>query len=235
MRVAALYDVHANLPALEAALADVAAASADAIVCGGDVVWGPDPGGCLERLRAAGALLLRGNCERRVLAAEDEADAWCLGRLNEEQRAFIAGPPETLQLEVDGIGPVLFCHSSPRSDAENLTEATPDQLLAELLARVDAALVVCGHTHHQLDRRADGKRVVNAGSVGLPYEGARGAYWTLLGPDVEPRRTLYDVEAALPTLRESGFPGAEGLLPENLRGLQSKAEAVRFIESLRGA
>lgn len=236
MRVAALYDVHGNLPALEAVLAEVDASGVDAIVCGGDVVWGPDPAGCVELLRVVGARCLRGNCEREVLSGGgSEADEWCLARLTREQRERVAAWPERLRLELDGLGETLFCHGSPRSDAELITEATPDEVLAEIVDGVDAALVVCGHTHHQFDRCFGDVRVVNAGSVGLPYEGAPGAFWTLLGPDVEPRRTDYDVEAVLPALVASGFPPAERLFEPALRGLTPKAEAVAFFESQRGA
>lgn len=235
MRVAALYDVHGNLPALEAVLAEADASGVDALVCGGDVVWGPDPGGCVELLRAAGARFLRGNCEREVLSGVgSDADEWCLARLTPAQRELVAAWPETLWLEIDGLGETLFCHGSPRSDTEMLTEATPDDVVAEIVAGVDAGVVVCGHTHHQFDRRVAGVRLVNAGSVGLPYEGAPGAFWTLLGPGVEPRRTEYDVEAALLGLVASGFPPGERLFVPALRGLTPKADAVAFFESRRG-
>lgn len=234
MTVAVLNDVHGNLPALEAVLAELDGGPTDAIVCGGDVVWGPYPSECLEPLRARGALFLSGNTERLVLGASDERHAWALARLSDEQRSFVAGWPATLELDVDGLGRVLFCHGSPRSDEEILTAATPEDVLAEALAGVEAEVVVCGHTHHQFDRRVGGVRLVNAGSVGLPYEGVRGAFWTRLGPGVEPRRTEYDVGAAAERLRASGLPGIDELLEASLLEPMPREEAIAEFEAMAG-
>ncbi len=105
--------------------------------------------------------------------------------------------------DVDGLGLTLFCHGSPRSDTEIITTATTDERLRGILGGVEQRTVVGGHTHRQFDRRVDGWRVVNAGSVGMPYEGRPGAYcWALLGPGVELRRTAYDVDRAVVALRE---------------------------------
>jgi predicted phosphodiesterase len=196
MSVAALYDVHGNLPALEAVLADV---EADVILAGGDVVLGPMPAECLALLSERGATFIRGNCERHVVGpperAEDVWDAraiWVHDRLDDDQLALLADLPHPLTLEVDGLGAVLFCHGSPRSDEEILTAITPPKRLDPILDGVREAVVVCGHTHVQFDRRIGDRRLVNSGSVGMPYEHEPGAYWTLLGPDVEFRRTEYE-------------------------------------------
>jgi putative phosphoesterase len=205
MRVAALCDVHGNVHALDAVLAEVEAEKADAIVFGGDIAAGPRPVETLGRIERLGdrALFVCGNTDR-------EPGEWVAARLSEEQRRFLAGLPATQLLEVDGLGPTLFCHGSPRSDSEILTAVTSDERLREILAGVEAAVVVCGHTHHQFDRIVDGMRLVNAGSVGMAYEGRPGAYWALLGPDVELRSTEYDYDAAAEAFRTSGFPeGAE--------------------------
>ena len=106
-------------------------------------------------------------------------------RLSDEQRGFLGSLPETVVLDVDGLGDVRFCHATPRSDEEIVTQATPDRHLRKVLARTEESVVVAGHTHMQLDRRVDGFRWVNAGSVGMPYEGEVAAFWALLGPDVE--------------------------------------------------
>ena len=149
------------------------------------------------------ALFVRGNADR-------EPGDWVAEHLSAGQLRFLAGLPETLRLDVDGLGPTLFCHGSPRSDSEILTAVTTDERLREILAGVAERVVVCGHTHHQFDRFVDGVRVVNAGAVGMAYEGRPGAYWALLGPDVQLRRTEYDYEAAAEAFRTSGFPdGAE--------------------------
>jgi putative phosphoesterase len=191
MRVAALYDIHGNLPALEAVLAEV---DADLVVVGGDVAPGPQVDACLERLDALDVPVrwVMGNGDREVLSTEQ-----------------LAGFEPTVEVDVDGIGPVLFCHGSPRSDIEMITLITPPERLLPMLEGVAQDVVVCGHTHHQFDRTVAGKRVINAGSVGLPYQGDAAAFWLALGPAVELRRTAYDTPAAveafstIPELRDS--------------------------------
>ena len=185
MRAAALADVHGNLPALEAVLADIERSGVDLVVCCGDVA-GPLGDECVNRLAALGerARLVRGNA--------DEGVDW----------------PLTVELDVEHLGRVVFCHGSPRSENEILTRVSPAHRVAAALAGVDADVVVGGHTHVQFDRVVAGRRLVNAGSVGMPYEGVRGAFWALLGPDVDLRRTDYDVDAAASLLESTAFPGA---------------------------
>jgi diadenosine tetraphosphatase ApaH/serine/threonine PP2A family protein phosphatase len=131
---------------------------------------------------------------------------WAARQITEAQRDVLGSWPETLVLDVDGLGPTLFCHGSPRNDEEVITRVTPPQRLDDLLASTAENVIVCGHTHVQFDRSHGGKRIVNAGSVGMHSEGRPGAYWLLLGPDVELRRTSYDVEAAAQLIRATGFP-----------------------------
>ena len=221
-RVAVLSDVHGNLPALEAVLAEV---EADAIVCCGDVALGGMPAEALARMHEAGALFVRGNCDR------DPGD-WVRAQLAAEEVDFLEALPLTIELEVDGLGRVLFCHATPRSDEEIFTRLTPEDELAEILGDTDADLVVCGHTHVQVDRRVGETRVVNAGSVGMPYEGRPGAFWLLLGPDVEHRRTEYDTVAAADAIERSGHPSAEDFAGY-LREPKDPDEVSRYFESLR--
>jgi putative phosphoesterase len=204
MRVAALYDVHGNLPALEAVLADVPDDAA--IVVGGDVAAGLFPAETLERLRALGDRVhwIRGNADRELTPGEEGlAPAamieWVRARLTPEQIAFLHALPPSVTLEVDGVGRVLFVHATPRNDVDIFTERTPEDRVAPCFAGVDADLVVCGHTHTQFDREIAAVRVVNAGSVGMAYEDAPGAYWALLGPGVEHRQTSFEP-------RESDYP-----------------------------
>jgi predicted phosphodiesterase len=236
MRLAALYDVHGNLPALEAALEDVAKEGVDEIVVGGDVLWGPYQVECVARLREAGATFLRGNCERNVLRPESDTDRWCAERLDDDTRGVAADWPLTVTREMTSLGAVVFCHATPRDDEAIVTRVTPDDAVREALAGVDADLVICGHTHVQFDRRPPGApRVVNAGSVGLPYEGRPGARWLLLDDDVELRSTTYDVEEALAELERAGFPPFADLFSGSLRGTTTADEATAHFESLRGA
>jgi predicted phosphodiesterase len=236
MRVAALYDVHANLPALEAVLAEV---DADTILVGGDVALGPMPKETLSLLRERGATFIRGNCDREVATPGEGEELWTRRarwvheQLDDEEHAFLRDLPHPLPMEVDGLGQVLFCHGSPRSDEEILTAITPPKRLDPILDGVTQDLVVCGHTHAQFDRLVGDRRLVNAGSVGMAYEGEPGiAAWALLGPTVELRRTPYDVEAAAELVRETGFPEADELVNEALLHPPSAEEVTAHFESL---
>jgi putative phosphoesterase len=232
MRIAALYDVHGNLPALEAVLAEVPDDAA--IVSGGDVFSGPMPSKTLARLRELGPRVsfIRGNADRDLGPYEERWRAryeWMLAQLTPDEWALAENWPLTLTLEIEGLGRTLFCHGSPRSDLEAITAITSDERLREILSEVAHPTVVCGHTHHQFDRRIDGARVVNAGSVGMPYEGRPGAYWALLGPDVEFRRTEYDLEAAAEAIRATSYPEPEEKI-EVLTSPHTSEEAAEVLE-----
>jgi predicted phosphodiesterase len=226
-RVAVLCDIHGNLPALEAVLAELAADPPDAVVIGGDVAAGPQPVEVLTRLRALEwpVHYLRGNADRFVVMGYDgtipaallehplfAADAWTATFLSRADRDFLDGLPPLLRFGVDGLGDVLFCHATARSDEERVTVFTPEERLARILAEAGAPLLVGGHTHRQFDRTAGARRMVNAGSVGRPYEHRPGAYWLRLGPDVQLRRTDYDTEAASRHFHALGYPFADGML-----------------------
>jgi len=174
--IATLYDIHGNLRALEAVLAEIPDDAT--IVVGGDVCFrGEHPGETLERLRALGnrVVWVRGNCDRDLTTEE---------HVSAEQVAFLRGLPPTVQ-----IGRVLYVHATPRNDMDVFTELTPEERIAFLFEDVDADVVVCGHTHMQFERTIAGKRVINSGSVGAPFEDEPGAYWTL---DLEHRFTPYE-------------------------------------------
>jgi putative phosphoesterase len=224
VRVAALYDIHGMVHALDAVLADPEVAAADAIVIGGDVAAGPFPRATLERLRALGdrALWVRGNADRGLAG-------WAREQLGDDEVAFL----QDLQ-EGQTLGRVLFCHATPRSDEEILTEISPERTWREAMAGVDADLVVAGHTHMQLDRRVGDVGYVNAGSVGMPYEDEVAAFWTLLD-DGEPvfRKTPFDVERAAADIGASGWPGAAEFVAENLLAAPSRKEATQLFESWR--
>jgi predicted phosphodiesterase len=220
--------VHGNLPALEAVLAQAGDAR---LVFGGDMAAGPLPAETLDRITGLDALCIRGNADRELLSGPSGglADEWVVGQLEDRHRDFIAGLPEQVELEVEGVGRVLFCHGSPRSDEEMILKTTPDEWLREMLADVEADLVVCGHTHMQFDRSVDGRRVVNAGSVGLPY-GAPGAHWLRLGPDVEHVRTPYDSDSFADRVKTLEWPLAERFAEENIRSVPSEEETLEFFE-----
>ena len=232
MRVAALYDIHGNLTALEAVLQEIRQANVDQIVVGGDVVPGPMPRETLKRLLDLDlpTQFIHGNGELAILAQMAGART---GSVTYWGTTSGARPPEsiveiyrwtaavlarwskTLQLEIDGLGQVLFCHSTPRSETEVFTQLTAEDRLLPLFEPVQVSMVVCGHTHMRFDRMIGRTRVVNAGSVGMPF-GEPGAYWLLLGPDVQLRQTLYDFTEAAERIRQTHYPEAQEFAAHNV-------------------
>lgn len=240
MRIAALFDIHGNGPALEAVLADIRRIGVDSLVVGGDVVPGPMPAETLELLLHSElpTLFIHGNGERDVVAASrGEALArvpppfrgaitWCAEQLSRAQLDMLDSWPRTAEIQSGGRR-FLFCHATPRDDNEIITRDTADGVLTSLFG-VGPLTAVCGHTHMQFDRRIDTLRVVNAGSVGMPF-GAPGAYWALLDDDaVELTRLSYDVEAAAERIRATGFPGAMDFASGCIRPLDEHAMLKAF-------
>jgi putative phosphoesterase len=225
MRIAALYDVHGNLPALEAVLTELEREPVDEVVFGGDLTWGPQPQETLRVVRSVeNASYVRGNADR-------DPDEWERSCLSGEDIAFLQGQPETV--ERDGV---LYCHATPRSDDEVVTPATPDERLAEILAGVEQRVVVAGHTHMQQDRMVGDIRFVNAGSVGLPYEGEVAAFWALL-VDGEPelRKTPVNQERVVEAYRQSDWPRAGEILHERIVRAATREEATRILEGRASA
>jgi diadenosine tetraphosphatase ApaH/serine/threonine PP2A family protein phosphatase len=218
MQVAALYDVHAMPWALSAVLAEV---EADAIVLGGDYLYGPYPRETVAIIRSLDAHVLRGNCE-------DLAEEWERSQLAPADLAWLQALP--LATTLDGV---LYCHAAPTSNLPITTAITPEEAVLRTFAGVRGTVVI-GHTHHQFDRSFGELRVVNAGSVGMPYEGEVAAFWTLL-EDGEPsfRRTPIDVERAAAETRASAWPHAQEFAAENLLVAQSRDEAIAHLESRR--
>src|SRR5262245_55710607 len=230
MRIAALFDIHGNVPALEAVLSDVRAARVDRIVVGGDIVVGPMTSEALAYMRTLDLPVefIYGNCEVAVLdqlAGRTPKAPWLSSKYRpvlewtaEQHRAdrdVLATWPLTLWFDVPGIGPVLFCHATPRDDDEGFLKTTAEEKIRPLFDGLGAALVVCGHTPMQFDRRVGKTRVVNAGSVGMPF-GEPGAYWLLISPNIELRRTAYDLGAAARRIRATSYPLAEEFAAKNV-------------------
>ena len=225
MRVAAIYDIHGNLPALEAVLAEIRQADVDQLVVGGDVLPGPMPRETLDCLLdlEIPVRFISGNGERVVVEQMHgkesnevpqqfrEVIRWNAQQLLPEDEQRLAGWPKTVCVQVRGLGEVLFCHATPRNDVEIFTRLTSEDRLLPVFEGVDAPVVVCGHTHMQFDRTVGSVRVVNAGSVGMPFAPPPGAYWLLLGPDVQLRHTPYDLVKAADRIRHTTCPQAEDL------------------------
>lgn len=218
MRVAVLADVHGNLPALEAVLDEVDRARVERIVLLGDIATGPMPAQTLDRLAELGdrAVWVHGNGERELVAGFDghavpgpagEVAAACAPLLEQRHRDLLAGLPMTVSIEVDGMGPALFCHATPRRDDEFVLVDSPIQRWEQALDGVTEQVVVCGHTHMPFDRLVNQRRVINPGSVGMAY-GPPGACWALLDSTVQLRRTAYDYQAAAERIARSDYPNA---------------------------
>jgi putative phosphoesterase len=226
MRVAALYDVHGNLPALEAVLAEVEREGVDEIVFGGDIASGPLPRETVEVVRSLPqARFVRGNADRldspAVNPEWDKARRWVEAQLGEEEIAWLAELPFSMELD-----DTLYVHATPQDDETVVTERTSDERFAEILAGVEQRRVVAGHVHMQFERRVGKVLFVNAGSVGMPYEARPGAYWALLGDEVEFRRTDYDFEQAAAQIKASSHPLAAELAAENILTVPSREEAL---------
>ncbi len=226
--VAALYDIHGNLPALQAVLQDVRDSAVDCVVVGGDVFPGPMPRetlACLLDLRLP-IYFIRGNGDREVLAQmqgleikvpEHYRDAmrWIAEQLYPDYEKIIASWPEAIRLEVAEVGEVFFCHATPRNDSDIFTRLTPEEQLLTVFRDTKEPTVVCGHTHMQFERQIGGTRVVNAGSVGMPF-GKPGAYWLQIGPAIQLRRTDLDLNKAAEEILRSSYPLREEFARDNI-------------------
>ncbi len=198
------------------------------MVIGGDVVQGPMP---RERLLLLLKLdlpiqFLAGNGELAVQAEAEGRDSgvaepqrrgvqWNTGQLTTRELELLQTWPQTLRLRTPALGEILFCHATPHNPNDLITRLTPDAEMAAIFAEAGADVLVCGHTHMQFDRTLGDFRVVNAGSVGMPF-GPPGACWLLLGDKIELRRTKYDLEAAAELIRQSAYPEAASFAASNV-------------------
>jgi len=245
MRVAAIFDIHANLPALKAVLQELRNAEVDLVVVGGDVLPGPMPRetlACLLDIKIP-VQFIQGNGDRAVLEQmagtetgtlpeqAREAVRWVARQLDPEHERLLASWPKTLRVEIGGLGDVLFCHATPRNDTEIFTRLTSEDRLLPVFEGVNAPVVVCGHTHMQFDRIVGKVRVVNAGSVGMPF-GEPGAYWLLLGPDVQLRHTPYDLTKAAERIRNTDYPQAREFAERDVLQPRSESETQELFKKV---
>jgi predicted phosphodiesterase len=232
-RIAVIADVHGNAPALAAVLAEAEREGAELLVSCGDLTWGPLPRETLALLDPwrGRARFVRGNADRAL--GEDDGDRaeWLRGLHGPDAVAFVTGFEPSVVVEHDLLGAIRFTHGSPRSDEECVTVRTPEARVREFLAGVHERVVFTAHTHVQYDRVVDGTRLVNAGSVGMPYEGRPGAYWALVSDDVHHRRTEYDVGRAVELYRASGDPRTVQMI-EMLLSPPEAEEVIEHAESV---
>ncbi len=252
MQIAVLNDIHGNLPALNAVLKELETARPDIILVGGDIISGPMPTQTLERLIGLGnqVRFLSGNADREVVTMFDdqpiyrhfmpeptepelEGLRWLASQISRSQRDFLANLPEQIEMEVNGLGNVVFCHATLRNDEELFTRLTPDEQVRALFPLAENKTVVCGHTHSHFERTIDTTHIINAGSVGMPYADKPGAYWLLLGPDgYEFRSTNYDREAAARQILASGYPNARDFVDNYMLKIYPAAVVADHFEQL---
>lgn len=234
-RIAVISDVHANLIALRAVLAELDRLGAEEIVVAGDVVgFGPHPCEVVDQLRERGARMIRGNHEKDYVAAYDSGERppgwdrsprlrsfrWGMERLGAERRAFLAALPDRLMLDET----TLVIHGSPRHVRDAVLPWTPDPELEAMYADDPSRLAFMGHTHRFHVRDLPTRRLVNVGAVGMPLdEDVRASYvlvdrgdspgeWTLT-----PRRVPWDVEAHLAAFEQTGLAACDPLYAETMR------------------
>jgi putative phosphoesterase len=239
MRIACLYDIHGNLPALEAVVREIRKAEVDRVFVGGDVLPGPMPRECLDLLAALGirTTYITGNGDRETLAARHgemsatipayfrDAMTWNARQLTDDDARAIAAWPATSSIHVERMGSVLFCHATPRNDTEIFTSDTSEAKLLPIFEALEADVVVCGHVHMQFDRRVGRTRVINAGSVGMPFQ-EPGAYWLLIDNGIELRRTDYDLDAAATRIVATDYPLADDFATKNVLNPPSMASML---------
>ncbi len=223
------------MPALDAVLEEVRRAEVDLIVFGGDVIPGPmvrETLSCVLHLDIT-TQFIHGNGELAALAQIDAPDPsavtywgttggaplpepfrdvirWTARKVQPDYTRVLASWPRTISIDMPELGSVLFCHATPHSETDAFTRMTPEDVLLPVFEGLGASLVVCGHTHMQFDRMIGSTRVVNSGSVGMPF-GRTGADWVLLGPGVDLRNTSYDLADAAERIRATDYPEADNL------------------------
>lgn len=247
MRIAALYDIHGNLPALNAVLEELKEVQPDLIFIGGDIVSGPMPVQTLERLSKLGDKVhfIRGNGDREVVMAFDgkplphmsekgsEKQHWVAKQITRSQRDFLAQLPEQTTIGIEGLGDILFCHATPHSDEEIFTPITSKERLAVIFNGCDQQIVVCGHTHIQFKQQVGEVCILNAGSVGMPFADQPGAYWLLLTPEgYEFKRTTYDTVTAAREIRASSDPHAQEFVETHVLNVLTEAKGMEILESI---
>ena len=244
MRLALFSDVHANLPALDAVLADIASVGVDATYALGDLVgYAPWPNEVLERLQADGTLSVMGNYDDGTgfdrdecgcaytdpteKALGDRSFAWTKEHTSEANKAWLRSLSAQIRFEADGHR-FLLVHGSPRRINEYLYADKPDATFARIAAGADADVIVCGHTHRPYTKQVGPTLFVNDGSAGKPKDGDPRACWAFVetspaGVRVDFRRVAYDVEAAAGAVEDSDLPHEFVDQLREARGYQSFA------------
>lgn len=240
MKVAAIYDIHGNLPALEAVMNDIRQEEIDLLVVGGDVVLGPMSQEALTFLLDYNIpkKFIKGNCEVAVLAEMNgknpevpeqvkEIVRWTSIQHNSEHGNLLSSWPATFSCLIPGLGKVLFCHATPQNENDIFTRQTPEENILPVFTGLKAGIVVCGHTHMQFDRTIGDVRVVNAGSVGMPF-GKTGADWIMMDGTIQFRHTNYDLKKAAERIRNTKYPQAHEFAENYILNSPSESEMLKI-------
>lgn len=245
MRIAALYDIHGNLPALKAVLKEVEKAKIDQVVVGGDVILGPMSKQCLDMLLEVKTPIyfIIGNCETSVLdyiknkplknIPENvlKCISWTADQLPKKYIEFLAAWPKTITLNVKELGNVFFCHATPKSETQNFTRLTPIKKLLTIFEGTKEQMIVCGHTHMQFDLNIGKYRISNAGSVGMPF-GNPGAYWLILGTKFDFRYTNYNFSKAANDILKTSYPDAANFAENNVLNSPSEEMMLKIFNRI---
>ena len=248
MKIAAIYDIHGNLPALEAVIKVIKEIDPDHIVVGGDVVTGPMPVECLEALKELNESYqmsyIHGNAESEVLRAvageeprgftenNDAIAQWVASKLSAEQLEEIKSWSLTCTIENAHGDEILFCHATPQNDIDVFTSNSSDEKVERFFEGVTNPMVVCGHTHMQIERELENTRLINAGSVGMSFT-SPGAYWLLIADgEVSFNHTMYNLEDAAARLSKTDFPNVEAFVANNVLSTKSEDDAIAMLTRL---
>ncbi len=243
-KIAVIADIHGNLPALEAVLEDIEAEDADLIVANGDLADGPFPKETMDLLLRLGdkCRMLRGNSDRWLVEEydgrfqpqgtdTDQLVQWAAKQMTRRQRDVLAGLPLLQVIDHAGLGRLGFCHATARSDNEMFLVDSSMEHAREAFAALDASTMFIGHSHMPFDRLFDRRRVVNTGSVGMPY-GHVGASWALIEKHVVLRRTMYDLDAAAARMACTEMPDVDAFIQQYVRTSFSDREALEAFRSV---
>ena len=248
MKIAALYDIHGNLPALESVIEVIKKVEPDHIVIGGDVVAGPMPVECLNTLKALSEKypmsFIHGNAESEVLRAlageapngfserNDDIAQWVASKLSEEHIEWIKSWTLTKSIISNTGDDILFCHATPQNDVDIFTSNSPDEKVESFFEGISNTFVVCGHTHIQVDRQLANTRVLNAGSVGMSFS-AQGAHWLIIDhEDLSFNHTKYNLVDAAARIRETDYPFADDFADNNVLSNPSTSKALDMLNAL---
>lgn len=226
MRFAVVADVHGNVEALAAVLADIRCRGISQVLCAGDLVgYGPFPNEVIERIRREGIPAVIGNYDDAVARGRpmcgcafpdararelgERSLVWTKAHTKEVNKAFLRGLPRELRFRA-GPHEVLVVHGSPRFLDEYLYEDAPPDLLQEIFAAHPVDILVVGHTHKPYHRVFGGRHIINAGSAGKPKDGDPRAVYAVVDTADQVRVTFprvpYDVARAARAIEECGLP-----------------------------